>query len=334
MLDKTFNLIRNNIINEKFSPLYLISGEENYFIDLLISKFEKLFLSKKDKYELIIFYGNELNTEELINNCKVFPLFSEKKIFLIKEAQNIKNLDNLKSYFLNPNKNSTIIFSYKKKIDKRKKIFSVLNKNCVIYESKKIYDNQVFDFVCKYIEQKKYKYEITAIQIIIENIGNNLIKIVNEIDKLFLNINQFDTISNDLVFQNIGISRKYNNFELQSAFINKNFNKALKIIEYFELNPKETHINLIISILFNLFSKLLIYHDINSNNDDFISKKLKINPYFLKDYTKAASNYSKDKVINSISKLKIADLMSKGIENKSKSQFDILKEMSYLIICK
>ena len=334
MLDKTFNLIRNNIINEKFSPLYLISGEENYFIDLLISKFEKLFLSKKDKYELIIFYGNELNTEELINNCKVFPLFSEKKIFLIKEAQNIKNLDNLKSYFLNPNKNSTIIFSYKKKIDKRKKIFSVLNKNCVIYESKKIYDNQVFDFVCKYIEQKKYKYEITAIQIIIENIGNNLIKIVNEIDKLFLNINQFDTISNDLVFQNIGISRKYNNFELQNAFINKNFNKALKIIEYFELNPKETHINLIISILFNLFSKLLIYHDINSNNDDFISKKLKINPYFLKDYTKAASNYSKDKVINSISKLKIADLMSKGIENKSKSQFDILKEMSYLIICK
>lgn len=334
MLDKTFNLIRNNIINEKFSPLYLISGEENYFIDLLISKFEKLFLSKKDKYELIIFYGNELNTEELINNCKVFPLFSEKKIFLIKEAQNIKNLDNLKSYFLNPNKNSTIIFSYKKKIDKRKKIFSVLNKNCVVYESKKIYDNQVFDFVCKYIEQKKYRYEITAIQIIIENIGNNLIKIVNEIDKLFLNINQFDTISNDLVFQNIGISRKYNNFELQNAFINKNFNKALKIIEYFELNPKETHINLIISILFNLFSKLLIYHDINSNNDDFISKKLKINPYFLKDYTKAASNYSKDKVINSISKLKIADLMSKGIENKSKSQFDILKEMSYLIICK
>ncbi len=334
MLDKTFNLVKNNIINEKFSPLYLISGEENYFIDLLTSKFEKLFLSKKDKYELIIFYGNELNTGELINNCKIFPLFSEKKIFLIKEAQNIKNFDNLKSYFLNPNNNSIVIFSYKKKIDKRKKIFSILNKNCVIYESKKIYDNQVFDFVCKYVEDKKYKYEITAIQIIIENIGNNLIKIVNEIDKLFLNINQFDMISNDLVFQNIGISRKYNNFELQNAFINKNFNKALKIIEYFELNPKETHINLIISILFNLFSKLLIYHDINSNKDDFVSKKLKINPYFLKDYIKAANNYSKDKVINSISKLKIADLMSKGIENKSKSQFDILKEMSYLIICK
>ena len=309
-------------------------GEEEFFIDNITNLFIQNVLTEEEKqFNLNILYGKDTSVDQIITVCKKYPLMSKFQIVLIREAQDLsRTFDNLLGYIKNPLKSTILIINYKHKtIDKRKAVYKELLKAGKIFESKKLYDNQVQNWISEKISSSGYSIERKSIILINEHLGNNLSKISNEIDKLLEIKNSEMTITSDDVEKYIGISKEFNNFELRRALGEKNFNKAFQITQYFSENPNSNPLVVTISVIFDFFNKLLIYHSNSNSNDKKMSSLLGVNPYFLTEYHIASRNYNLKSVVNVISIIRDYDMYSKGVKVK-KADTSLLKELVVRII--
>ena len=309
-------------------------GEEEFYIDNITNLFIEDVLTEEEKeFNLNILYGKETSVDQIISICKKYPLMSKHQIVLVKEAQDLsRSFDGLIDYFKKPLESTILIINYKhKSIDKRKSSFKELKKNAKVFESKKLYDNQVQNWINDTINSAGFSIDRKSVSLINEHLGNSLSKISNEIDKLLEIKKKEKIIELDDIEKYIGISKEFNNFELRKALGEKNYNKALQITQYFSENPNSNPIVVTISIIYDFFNKLLLFHSNNTLNDTKIASLLGINPFFIKEYKTASINYDLKQVVRIISILRDYDMFSKGVGVK-KADPSLLKEMVVKII--
>lgn len=309
-------------------------GEEEFYIDNITNLFIEDVLTEEEKeFNLNILYGKETSVDQIISICKKYPLMSKHQIVLVKEAQDLsRSFDGLIDYFKKPLESTILIINYKhKSIDKRKSSFKELKKNAKVFESKKLYDNQVQNWISDTINSAGFSIDRKSVSLINEHLGNSLSKISNEIDKLLEIKKKEKIIELDDIEKYIGISKEFNNFELRKALGEKNYNKAFQITQYFSENPNSNPIVVTISIVFDFFNKLLLFHSNKTLNDTKIASLLGINPFFLKEYKTASINYDLKQVVRIISILRDYDMFSKGVGVK-KAYPSLLKEMVVKII--
>ena len=309
-------------------------GEEEFYIDNITNLFiEDVLTDEEKQFNLNILYGKETSVDQIISICKKYPLMSKYQIVLVKEAQDLsRTFDGLIDYFKKPLHSTILIINYKhKSIDKRKSSFKELKKNAKVFESKKLYDNQVQNWISDTVNSAGFSIDRKSVSLINEHLGNSLSKISNEIDKLLDIKKKEKIIELDDIEKYIGISKEFNNFELRKALGEKNYNKALQITQYFSENPNSNPIVVTISIIFDFFNKLLLFHSNNTLNDTKIASLLGINPFFIKEYKTASINYDLKQVVRIISILRDYDMFSKGVGVK-KADPSLLKEMVVKII--
>ena len=309
-------------------------GEEEFYIDNITNLFiEDVLTDEEKQFNLNILYGKETSVDQIISICKKYPLMSKYQIVLVKEAQDLsRTFDGLIDYFKKPLESTILIINYKhKSIDKRKSSFKELKKNAKVFESKKLYDNQVQNWISDTVNSAGFSIDRKSVSLINEHLGNSLSKISNEINKLLEIKKKEKIIELDDIEKYIGISKEFNNFELRKALGEKNYNKAFQIAQYFSENPNANPIVVTISIIFDFFNKLLIFHSNIELNDTKIASLLGINPFFIKEYKTASTNYDLKQVVRIISILRDYDMFSKGVGVK-KADSSLLKEMVVKII--
>lgn len=326
--------IVSDIKKGNIKPIYFLMGEEPYYIDKISDYIEKTVLDEAEKgFNQQVMYGRDATIEDIVASAKRYPMMAERQVLIVKEAQDLsRTIEKLVSYAQNPQPTTILVINYKyKKLDKRKKLNKAIAKSGLIFESKKLYDNQVSDWIRRVLSGKKYQIEPKAAHMLVEFLGTDLSKIANELDKLML-ILPVETIINDKhIEENIGISKDFNNFELQKAVGAKDIKKANRIINYFVENPKNNPTVMTISLLNSFFTKLLLFHGLENKSKDAVSKSLGVGFYFIDDYFTAARNYPMRKVAQVIAFLRDADVKSKGV-GASQTQRDILKELLFKIL--
>ena len=322
-----------NLKAKKYKNTYFLAGEETFYIDLISNYIEEHVLENADKvFNQKVLYGRDIEINALISAAKQFPMMSNHTVIIVKEAQDIKKIEELKSYVDQPLASTLLVLCYRgKKLDRRKGLFKSLQKNGIYFESNKLYENKIPEWITSYLCSKDYSIGNKSSAMLTEFLGNDLSKIAGELDKLCIIAPKGSEITDKLIEENIGISKDYNNFELQDAILNKDFLKANKIIKYFEANPKKNPLVVTLSVLYNLFSKLLIYHGLKDKNPKYVAQSLGVNPYFVKDYQKGAQNYSLKKSVKALDVIRITDVKSKGYNNQSTSHADLLKELIFKI---
>jgi len=310
-------------------------GEEEFYIDYLTNLITENSISKSEKeFNYNVLYGKETDVDELISICKKFPLMSNYQVVVLKEAQDLsRTIDQLAGYANNFLESTILIINYKhKSLDKRKSLYKVISKNGVVFESKRLYENQVQQWITDQLNIKSIKISNKAVAMIVDFLGTDLSKINNELSKLIQLKKDLKEISENEIEKYIGISKEYNNFELRNAISEKNTFKAFQIADYFSKNPNSNPLVVTISMVFDFFSKLLLYHANDSLPDSKKAIIMKINPYFIKEYNRASKNYSIKRVTQVISIIREYDLKSKGSGVKNISHLDLLKEMIVRIV--
>ncbi len=331
----TFEDILKSLKKKEYAPIYFLMGEESFFIDQITDYIIANALKESDKdFNQTILYGKDTDIGTIVTTARRFPMMSEKQLVVVREAQNIKNIDQLLSYVQNPLHSTILVINYKyKSLDKRKNFTKEVAKNGILFESKKIYESQVPDWIKNYTNKQGYQIDSKACFLLAEFLGNDLGKITNALDKLTINITESKTITPSEIEKNIGISKDFNNFELQNTLGKKDVFKANQIINYFATNEKNNPMVVTIALLHSYFSKVLKYYFIkNKTNDKMIASTLQINPYFVKDYKLAAKNYDPKKLVSIIALLREYDLKSKGIGDVSTKHGDLLKELIFKIL--
>ena len=326
--------IINDIKNGNLKPIYFLMGEEPYYIDKISEYIEKNVLDASEKgFNQQVMYGRDASIEDIVGAAKRYPMMAERQVLIVKEAQDLnRTIDRLESYALHPQPTTVLVINYKyKKLDKRKKIYKAIAKNGLIYESKKMYDNQVSDWIRKVLGGRKYTIEPKAAHLLVEFLGTDLSKISNELDKLTSVLPAATIINSAHIEENIGISKDFNNFELRKAVGEKQIVKANRIINYFAQNPKNNPLVMTISLLNSFFTQMLMYHGLKDKSKGSVAKNLGVNPYFVDDYVTAAKNYPMRKVSQVIGMLRDADVKSKGV-GANQSHKDILKELLFKIL--
>ncbi len=327
--------LMKDLQNKIYHPVYFLCGDEPYYIDKVTEYIMQNVLTESEKaFNQTVIYGKDADASAVTNFARRFPMMSNHQLVVLKEAQELKNFDDLIYYFENPLKSTLLVINYKyKSLDKRKKTYKSLQGNAIIYESKKLYENKIPDWIINNLAKRKYKIEPKAAILLTEFLGNDLSRIVNELEKLIIVIaDNTKTITPLDIEKNIGISKEFNNFELQNALGSKNILKANQIINYFADNQKNNPIIQTISILYLYFSKLLVFHSLTDKSRNNIAASLKISPFFVSEYEAAAKNYKAPKVIDIISMLREYDAKSKGFGNVSASPGDLLKELIFKIL--
>ncbi len=329
----TFDSIMKDLKTGKFHPLYFLFGDEPYFIDQVSDYIEKNALSEAEKsFNQVILYGKETEFKTIVDEARQFPMMASKRVVIVKEAQEMKTLPELLSYIEKPSPTSILVLCHKyKKLDKRTKFAKILEEKSVIFESKKLFDNQVAPWIRDFIKAKGLTSETGVPDIIAEYLGADLSKISNELNKLILNLNSSTSITISDVKEQIGISKDFDVFELQRVLGEKNFVKAAMIINYFKENPSANPAVMVISSLFAYFNKVLITRYHNSLSDQELSKQTGVNPFFMKEYRNAAKNYSMGHLIKIFQILKSADKNSKGVSSWRSDDGAIFKDI--LIAC-
>ena len=322
-----YSKIIDSINNKKIAPIYLLHGDEPYFINEIIKLLENIVVKNENKdFDQKILYGKEINIDDLICDAKSFPMSDDYQLIIVKSAQDVKKIEKLEDYIHSyQSKTVLVICYYGSKVRKNAKWFKVLNENpFIVFESNKLYSNQIPNWVLDFIKKENLLAEPKVVSMIIEYLGNDLEKIANEIKKI-KSLVKNQKITDLDVEKYIGISRQYNNFELQDSIANKNYKQALQIISYFSKNSAENPFVLTIGMLYMYFSKLIIYHTLLDKSKKSVSIALKINPFFTQIYYIGANNYSFEKCIQVIKILKEMDLKSKGVyPGFSKTSFNEL----------
>ena len=328
----------NNIVSEiskgNIKPIYFLMGEEPYYIDKISEFIEGNILDEAEKgFNQSVLYGRDVTVEEIIGAAKRYPMMAERQVIIIKEAQDLsRTIEKLTAYATNPQMSTVLVINYKfKKLDKRKALYKAIHKIGLVYESKRLYENQVADWIRRVLSGKKYQIEPKAAHMLVDFLGTDLSKINNELQKLITILPNNTIITPKDIEENIGISKDFNNFELRKAVGERNVAKANQIIEYFSQNPKSNPLVMTISLLNSFFTQLLVYHGLKNKSRDHAANALGIRAFFVKDYVTAANNYPMRKVSQIISLLRDADLKSKGV-GASLTQRDILKELLFKIL--
>ncbi|WP_167596421.1 DNA polymerase III subunit delta [Leeuwenhoekiella sp. ZYFB001] len=337
MVEEVTRIVKD-IKKGNLRPIYFLMGEEPYYIDQLADYIADNVLTEEEKgFNQMVLYGRDVSLDDVLSQAKRFPMMAERQVVIVKEAQDMsreillqpdKSKNKLEAYAENPQPTTVLVFCYKyKKLDKRKRVYKEIAKSGLIFESKKLYENQVGDWIRRVMSGKGYTVEPKAAHMLVEFLGTDLSKINNELEKLRLILPEGSTITPLAVEQNIGISKDFNNFELQRAIGEKDVVKAHRIINYFSQNPKDNPMVVTIALLFSFFQHLLIYHGLPSKDKSTVAKTLKVNPFFVGQYVDAARNYPMKKVSHIVNLLRTADVKSKGVGAYNLSQGDLLKEL-------
>tara|TARA_B110000240_G_scaffold55254_1_gene62884 strand:- start:543 stop:1478 length:936 start_codon:yes stop_codon:yes gene_type:complete len=309
-------------------------GEETFYIDKISEHISKNILSEEEKeFNQTTLYGKDIDVSTIISEAKQFPFGSEYRVVIVKEAQDIRTIEKLESYLDQPSPSTILVICYKyKKIDKRKSFGKNLSKKSVLFDSKKLYDNQVPTWIKAHIKDLGYSIDDKSCRILTEYLGADLSKINNELSKLILNLEKGESITPKIIEENIGISKDFNIFELQNALGTKDILKANRIIKHFTENPKNHPFVLTISSLFSYFQKIMIYQNLKDKSNKNAASELGVNPFFISQYQTAAKNYSMSKLFKIFTYLKENDLKSKGIGNPSTPEGELLKELTFKIL--
>jgi len=318
-----------------FKPVYFLAGEEPYYMDLITDYIEEHVLEEAEKsFNQVVYYGEDTTITSVIETARRFPMMSTHQVVIVKEAQSIKKIEDLLFYVEKPLLSTILVINYKYKVlDKRTKLHKILESQGLYFESGKLRDYQVPAWIEKYLLSKGIKTDPGASAMLTEFLGTDLHKIVNELNKLIITLPAAKpVITSSLIEKNIGISKDYNNFELQKAVGEKNILKANMIVHHFANNPKDNPLTLSIASLFSHFTKILTYHYLTDKSKNNVAAALKVNPYFVKDYEASALKYNATKTIQIISLLRIYDMKSKGFGDVSSEPGDLLKELVFKIL--
>ncbi|MEP0985168.1 DNA polymerase III subunit delta [Ekhidna sp.] len=335
-----YSQIIKDISNNSYAPVYFLQGEEAFFIDNIIDKIENNALDESQKsFNQVVLYGKDTSLADVIGIARKYPMMGERQVVIVKEAQEIREWTKedkqslVINYLQNPLSSTILVFGYKyKTVDKRTKFGKAIEKNSVFLNAKKLYDNQVPDWIRNYVASKGVNMHDGAVMMLSENIGNNLQRLANEIEKLLLNVKEGQQIDAAMVQKYVGISKDYNIFEMQKALSSMNKLKAHKIADYFASNPSNNPMVLTIYSLFSYFSKLLLIHHSDNKNEKAIASVIGVNPFFVKEYLQAARNYPLGKVVQNIKFLHEADMQSKGIGFATKKEGPVLTELVYKLM--
>lgn len=327
-----FDQIIKDIQNRKFYPVYFLSGEESYFIDQLTDLLINNVLTAAEKdFNMTVMYGRDSNIGTILDACVRYPFMAQYNLIVIKEAQDLKKIDELNNYLENPNPSSILVFAHKfKKIDKRTNTYKILDKTACIYTSEKVKEKEIPDLVRKYLGGHNFSIDQKALNLLSEYMANDLSIIFNQLDKLILLKGESKAITSNDIEQHIGISKEYNVFELQSAIVNKDLVKATKILNFVSSNPKSMAIQQITAMFFTFFSKACVLY-FHKNEQKKAADAIGINNYFIHDYTLAVNKYH-SKLPMVISILKEYDLKSKGVDSIGIKEGELIKEMIFRII--
>lgn len=334
--EQVFALLKSR----QFAPVYFLQGEEPYYIDLISNYIEKHALPEHEKgFNQMVLYGKDITVGNLLTQARRFPMMAEKQVIIVKEAQDIPDLNRedsqklLETYVERPLPSTILVINHKyKTLDGRKSLAKTVDKHALLVDSKKLYDNKIPEWITFYLKDKGFAIHPAATQMLADSIGNDLSRLSNEIDKLLINCKDRKDITAELVQQYVGISKEYNVFELQKALIQKDILKANQIIGYFEANPKNNPLIVVVATLFSFFSKVLIAHHSKENSEAGLAKVLGVNPFFVKDYMQAMRTFPLLKVISIIHYLRIADLQAKGVDAGQATEGQILKELVFKIL--
>ena len=326
------------IQSKRFKPVYLLHGDESYYIDKIAGFMENNILSPEQKdFNCSIFYGKDSTPQAIIDACRRFPMFSDYNLIILREAQMMKTrgseLDKLESYTENPSPTTILVICYKEgKFDARKKMFRQIKEKGLVFESESLKENEVPHFIENYLKKKKVVAESVAVRLLVDHLGTDLSKITNELEKLCINLTEGERITPELIEKNIGISKDYNVYELQSALLTKNFAKAFTIVDHFNSTPKANPFVLTIANVFAAYQKL--YHFILGGNvsDWDMWKVYQIHSTQSGDFKMARSLYTKERVEEIFETILEYDLRSKGVFNVETPPGELLKEMVYQIM--
>ena len=328
-MDEVVKII-NDIKSGNIKPIYFLMGEEPYYIDKITEYLEEHLLTDDEKgFNQMVLYGRDTTIDDIVANAKRYPMMAERQVVIVKEAQELsRTIDQLEKYAENPQPTTVLVFAYKyKTLDKRKKVTKTLEKNGLVYESKKMYENQVGQWIKRVLQGRGYDIEPKAMAMLVEFLGNDLSRIANELTKLEIILPQGSTITPNHIEENIGFSKDFNVFEFRKAIGEKNQFKAYQIANYFAQNQKDNPIVMTNGLVFSFFSALLQYHGLKDKSPSNAAKILKVSPYFVNDYIAAAHNYPMKKVSTIVGKLRDIDVKSKGVGANALPQGDLLKEM-------
>ncbi|MDR2927446.1 MAG: DNA polymerase III subunit delta [Cytophagaceae bacterium] len=334
----TFDEIILKVKQGGIAPIYFLYGEEPYFIDKIAETVQRHALTDAERgFNELIMYGKDTDSTNLVHAARQYPMGAQRQLIVLREAQYMDKMEVIENYFRAPLLSTVLVISYKyKALDKRTKLYTTLTKQpqAVVFESKKMYDNQMAQWITGYLSERKLSIEPRASQLLIEFLGTELEKVAQAVEKLMVAMGAGKTqITVDDVLRNIGVSKEYNPFELQSALINKDVMKANRILKAFASNPKDNPLVVVINALFGYFSKLLMFYYLpDKNNKAAVASALKINPYFVGDYQKGARNYKGTKVVEIVSLLREYDMKGKGFGNVSTSHSELMKEMVFKIL--
>lgn len=329
-----FTEVMNELKKKTYKPVYFLCGEEPYFIDLISDYIENNVLDPAEKeFNQSVLYGRDLDVQTILNEAKRYPMMGQLQVVIVKEAQNIKEIEELSSYFQNPLRSTLLVICYKyKTIDKRTNFGKFLQKSGFLFTSEKVKDWKLAPFISSMVTENNFTIGPKATSMLSDYLGNDLSKIANEIDKLKIILKPGSEITPEVIQRNIGISKDFNIFELTDALGKKDVLKANKIVNYFASNEKEHPALVSIGAIYNYFWKVLQLHLVNGTDEGEIAKAIGVHPYFMKDYTIAKKNYSLDKMKQIMGLLREFDLKSKGFDNTGTSGGELLKELVFRIM--
>ena len=324
----------------KYAPVYFLQGEESFYIDLISNYIETNALSEAEKgFNQVVLYGKDVTMASILTNARRFPMMAERQVVIVKEAQDIQDLNKeigaklLLDYLTKQAPSTILVFCHKhKSLDKRREVGKKIDQYAVMLNTKKMYDNQLPEFVHEYIREKKVQADDRAVQVLCEYVGNDLHRLANEIDKLIISLPTGGSIGVDQVMNQVGVSKEYNIFELQKAILQRDSLLANKIVNYFESNTKKNPMIPVVAFLYSFFSKLLMATQVADKSEKGLASELKVSPYAVRDYTLALRQYPQLKIIDNIAALKDADLKLKGVNTGSADEGQIFRELVWRIM--
>ncbi len=339
---QTYEQIVSDIKKKIYKPIYFLMGEESFYIDEITTLLEKSILPEEERsFNQSIFYGKDIEMGTLLDNSRRFPMMSNYNVVIVKEAQNMKGIDGLPSdqtdpfmlYLENPAKSTILVINYKgKSLDKRKKIYSCIDKNSVLFESKRIYDNKVGEWIIKQLKESGKTIDAKAAELMASHLGNDLSLVARELEKLVIVAPKNGPITMKEIDEHVGISKDFNIFELQMALAKKDIYRSNLIVTHLGQNPKTKSIIPLIAFLYSYFSKLLMIHSSSDKTRQSLAALLGVNPFFVQDYLDAARTFPATKCMAIIGFLREYDAKSKGIDNPTTDDLELMRELVFKIL--
>lgn len=314
---------------KQFKPVYWLEGDEEYIIDKVVHYAEHHLLTQAEAgFNLTIFYGRDADWAQVFNACRRYPMFAERQVVILKEAQHMRDIDKLEPYIENPLPSTVFVVAYKeKKVDGRTKLAKLLKTKAELLSTKKMYDSQLPEWTSELVQSKGYTITQKAVLLLVDHIGNDLSRIDNEIEKLLVNLGDRKHITEDDIEKYVGISKEFNAFELQAAMAAKDLPRAMRIVQYFEANPKAAPIQMVLPTLYNLFSKTYMIFGQNNRDEKSIAAAIGVHSFFIKDYLLAARNYGFEGIESALLLLHHYNLKSVGVNDSGTPDGSLLKEM-------